>query len=210
MAKVTCARFTFAEITSGGEGGAMVYHDGMMLDDYLAKVDITEDRTNDAEYADGNKIDSEAIATGAHMALELVNNNNDIRKGVLGYKEGSDGELLLTSKDAPFVGAGVLMANRFKGVITWEGYWFYKIKFATSGISAETRRDRTSWQHETINGDAVDVILTENGDAIYYAYKGGMTESAAIAWLKGHAQISDQADPSEETTSAATETTSGT
>jgi len=210
MAKVTCARFTFAGITSGGDGSAMVYHDGVMLDDYLAKVDITEDRTNDAEYADGNKIDSEAIATGAHMALELVNNNNDIRKGVLGYKEGSDGELLLTSKDAPFVGAGVLMANRFKGTITWEGYWFYKIKFATSGISAETRRDRTSWQHETINGDAVDVILTENGDAIYYAYKGGMTESAAIAWLKGHAQISESADPSEETTSAATETTSGT
>lgn len=203
MAKVTCARFTFAGITSGGSGSAMVYHDGVMLDDYLAKVDITEDRTNDAEYADGNKIDSEAITTGAHMALELVNNNDDIRKGVLGYVQGTDGELLMTSNDAPYVGAGVLMANRYKGAITWEGYWFYKIKFATNGVSAETRRDRTSWQHETINGDAVDVILTQNGTAVYYAYKGGMTESAAIAWLKGHAQISD-------TPSAATETVSGT
>ena len=210
MAKVTCARFTFAGITSGGDGSAMVYHDGVMLDDYLAKVDITEERTNDSEYADGNKIDSEKIATGAHMALELVNNNDNIRKGCLGYAEGSDGELLLKASDTPFVGAGCLMANRFKGAITWEGYWFYKIQFSSGGVSAETRRDRTSWQHETINGDAVDVILTENGDAVYYAYKGGMTESAAIAWLKGHAQISESADPSEETTSAATETTSGT
>lgn len=209
MAKVTCARFTFAQIASGGSGSAVVYEDGVMLDDYLAKVDITEDRTSDDEYADGNKIDNEAIATGAHMALELVNNNDDIRKGVLGWAEGSNGELLLTSNDAPFIGAGCLMANRYKGTITWEGYWFYKIKFSSGGVSAETRRDRTNWQHETINGDAVDVILTENGDAVYYAFKSGMTESAAIAWLKAHANISD-ASPSEETTSAATETVSGT
>ena len=136
MAKVTCARFTFASIASGGSGSAVVYEDGVMLDDYLAKVDITEDRTSDDEYADGNKIDSEAIATGAHMVLELVNNNDDIRVGVLGFQEGANDELLLTSKDAPYVGAGCLMANRYKGTITWEGYWFYKIKFASSGTSA--------------------------------------------------------------------------
>ena len=45
----------------------------------------------------------------------------------------------------------------------------------------------------------MDVILEENGDAIYYAFKSGMTESEAIAWLKGHANIT--ADPSEETVS---------
>ena len=49
MAKVTCARFTFAQIASGGNGSAVVYEDGVMLDDYLAKVDITEDRTSDDE-----------------------------------------------------------------------------------------------------------------------------------------------------------------
>jgi len=209
MAKVTCARFTFAPIVSGGNGSDVVYEDGVMLEDYLAKAEVTEDRTSDDEYADGNKIDSEAIATGASLVMELVNNNDDIRVGVLGFQEGTGGELLLTSKDAPYVGAGCLMANRYKGDITWEGYWFYKIKFASSGVSAETRRDRSNWQHETINGKAVDVILEANGDAIYYAFKSGMTESAAIAWLKAHANISD-ASPSEETTSAATETVSGT
>lgn len=209
MAKTTCARFTFAPIVSGGNGSDVVYEDGVMLEDYLAKAEVTEDRTSDDEYADGNKIDSEAIATGASLVMELVNNNDDIRVGVLGFQEGTGGELLLTSKDAPYVGAGCLMANRYKGTITWEGYWFYKIKFASSGVSAETRRDRTSWQHETITGKAVDVILEEDGDAVYYAFKSGMTESEAIAWLKGHANISD-ASPSEETTSAATETVSGT
>ena len=155
------------------------------------KVDITEDRTDEKEYADGHMIDSEKIPTAVHMVLELVNNNAVIKKDVLGMEEASSGgDLLLTENDPPFVGAGCLMANRFKGAITWEGYWIYKIQFAHQGVSAETRRDRTAWQHDTINGDGVGVQLAADGPVCFYAHKSGMTETAAVAWLKGHAGIS--------------------
>ena len=189
MAKTTCKKFTYAKYSSGGDGAAIVYSGGTMLDDYLAKVDITEDRTDEKEYADGHLIDSEKIPTGVSMVLELVNNNDDIKTDVLGYAEGSSGELTLTEADPPFVGAGCLMANRFKGTVTWEGYWIYKIQFTHQGVSAETRRDRTAWQHDTINGSGVGVVLAADGAACFYAHKSGMTESAAIAWLKGHAGI---------------------
>ena len=191
MAKTTCAHFTYAKYASGGEGGAISYTGGVMLDDYLAKVDLNEERTNEKEYADGHQIDNEAVATGVTVALELVNNNDGIREDVLGYEEGTSGEYSLTENDPPFVGAGFLLANRFKGTVTWEGYWIYKIQFTSGGLSAETRRDRTAWQHETINGTGVSVRLTSNGSVCYYAYKGGMaTEAAAVTWLKGHAGIS--------------------
>ena len=190
MAITTCKKFTYAKVSGGGDGSAMSYTGGTMLDDYLAKVDINEERTNEKEYADGHLIDSEKIPTGVSMALELVNNNDDIRKDVLGMAEGTSGELLLTEADPPFVGAGCLMANRFKGTVTWEGYWIYKTQFAMQGKSAETRRERTSFQHESINGDGVGVVLASDGAVTYYAYKSGMTEAAAIAWLKGHAGIS--------------------
>ena len=190
MAKVTCKKFTYAKYSSGGDGSAVAYTGGVMLDDYLAKVEITTDRTDEKEYADGHLIDSEKIATAAHMVMELVNNNDDIRKDVLGMAaNGDSGELLLTEGDPPFVGAGCLMANRFKGTITWEGYWLYKIQFAHNGVSAETRRDRTAWQHDTINGDAVGVVITSGGKTCFLAHKSGMTESAAETWLKGHAGI---------------------
>ena len=55
MAKTTCKKFTYAKYSSGGDGAAIVYTGGTMLDDYLAKVDITEDRTDEKEYADGAK-----------------------------------------------------------------------------------------------------------------------------------------------------------
>lgn len=190
MAKTTCKKFTYAKYSSGGDGAAIVYTGGTMMDDYLAKVDINEDRTDEKEYADGHLIDSEKIPTAVHMVLELVNNNAQIKKDVLGLKEGTGDEMLLTESDPPFVGAGCLMANRFKGVITWEGYWIYKIQFAHQGISAETRRDRTAFGHDNINGDGVGVQLGAEEEICFYAHKDGMTESAAIAWLKGHAGIS--------------------
>lgn len=193
MAKTTCKKFTYAKYSSGGDGSAMAYTGGKMLDDYLAKVDITEERAEENEYADGHKIDSEKIATGVSMALELVNNDDDIRKDVLGMATGTDSELLLTEADPPFVGAGCIMANRHKGTTKWEGIWIYKIQFTTGGVSAETRRERTTWQHETINGAGVGVKLTSDGDVCFYAYKSNMaTEAAAVTWLKGHAGISTQ------------------
>ena len=189
MAKVTCKKFTYAKYASGGDGSAVTYTGGTMLEDYLAKVEITTDRTDEKEYADGHLIDSEKIPTAVSMALELVNNNDNIRKDVLGMADATT-ELQLTEADPPFVGAGCLMASRFKGAVTWEGYWIYKIQFAMQGKSAESRRERTNFQHESINGDGVGVQLAADGAIVYYAFKSGMTETAAIAWLKGHAGIS--------------------
>ena len=190
MAKVTCAKFTYAKYSAGGDGDAAIsYTGGTMLEDYLAKCEITEERTDEKEYADGHLIDSEKIPTAVRMVMELVNNNANIKKDVLGMKE-VNSELILGEDDPPFVGAGCLMANRFKGTVTWEGYWIYKTQFAHQGVSAETRRDRTSWQHDTINGDGMLVDPAGNGAKGYYAHKDGMTEEAATAWLKGHAEIS--------------------
>ena len=190
MAKVTCKKFTFAKYDSGGDGTGITYTGGTMLTDYLAKVEISDERTDEKEYADGHLIDSEKIATAVNMTMELVNNNAAIKKGVLGMIDGSDGELLMTENDPPFVGAGCLMANRFKGAITWEGYWIYKAQFTPDSVSAETRRDRTTWQHQTINGTGVGVQLGANEPICYYAHKEGMTEAQATAWLKAHAGIS--------------------
>ncbi len=194
MAKTTCAKFTYAKYSAGGDGSAAIsYTGGNMLEDYMAKVDIQEERTDEKEYADGHLIDQEKIPTGVKMTIELVNNNAAICKDVLGLSEvGGSGteELLLTDADPPFVGAGVLMANRHKGTVAWEGYWIYKMQFTHNGVSAETRRERTSWQHETISGDGMLVQPLATGSKGYYAHKKGMTEDAAEAWLKAHAGIS--------------------
>lgn len=191
MAKKTCKGLTYAKYVSGGDGSAIVYQGGKVKADYLCKVDIREDRADDKEYADGHRIDSDNRLNGSGLDLELANNDADIKKDVLGYLAGTaDGELDVSEDDAPFVGIGFILCNRFKGVETYEGYWFHKVQFSTGGISSSTSREGAQWEHETINGEAVGVTLTAGGKVLHYAILDGQaTEAAVRTWLNTKAGV---------------------
>jgi len=191
MAKKTCKGLTYAKWSSGGDGTPLVYTGGKVKTDYLCNVDLTETRGNEKEYADGHQIDADKGLNAVALALELANNDADIKKDILGHEEGeSTGELIVTEADAPMVGIGYILCNRFKGEETYEGYWIYKIQFATGGVSSATRRDTEQWQHETINGDALGVSLAAAAKVRYYAHIDGQaTEAAVRTWLNGKAGI---------------------
>ena len=191
MAKKTCKGLTYAKYTSGGAGSAIVYAAGVVKEDYLCQVNLTETRDSQKEYADGHQIDASNGLNAVQLALELANNDPDIKKDILGYLTGSGtGELDVTDKDAPFVGIGFILCNRFKGEETYEGYWIYKIQFSTGGVTSNTRRETEQWEHETINGEGVSVKLTAAGDAIYYTQILGQTTEAAVrTWLNTKAGV---------------------
>ena len=190
MAKKTCKGLTYAPYISGGSGSAIVYGTGKAKTDYLCQVNITEQRDNQKEYADGHQIDVSNSLTAAQLALELANNDEDIKTDILGHVAGTGDELNVTDKDAPFVGIGFILCNRFKGVETYEGYWFYKIQFSSGGITSNTRRENEQWEHETINGESVSVTLSAGGDAIYYSHLDNQaTEAAVRTWLNGKANV---------------------
>lgn len=189
MAKVGIKCLTYAKFTGGGDGSAVTYSGGKMLRDYLARAELTETRNTQKEYADDHQIDGENCLSAVALALELVNNNADIKKDVLGHVTDTD-DLVVTGDEAPFVGIGYIMKNRFKGVITYETYWIYKIQFATNGVAADTKKEQTAFGHETINGDGCGVILTDGGKVYFYAHNDThTTEAAAVNWLKAKAGI---------------------
>ena len=196
MAKKTCKGLTYAKYVSGGDGSAISYgtNAGKAKVDYLCQVNITENRDNQKEYADGHMIDAANGLNAVQLALELANNDDDIKKDVLGHQTGSGtGELDVTDKDAPFVGIGFILCNRFKGTETYEGYWFYKVQFSTGGITSNTRRDTEQWEHETINGETMGVTLTSGGDTIYYSHLDAQTTEAAVrTWLNAKAGVPTQ------------------
>lgn len=199
MAKVTCKGLTYAKYSAGGDGAAVTYTGGKALTDYLCKVDIGENRDSVKEHADGHQIDSENQLNEVTLALELANANTDIKNDILGHittGTGDSAESIVTGKDAPFVGIGFILANRFKGTTTYEAYWFYKMQFTSGGVSAQTRREQTEFQHETINGSGSGVTLSAGGDVYFYAYKDGLTtEAAARTWLNSKAGVSNSSTP---------------
>ena len=190
MAKVGIKGLTYAKYASGGDGAAVTYTGGTKLDDYMAKADITENRSDVKEHADDHQIDSENTLNSVSLALELVNIDSGIKGDILGHVNESQ-ELVVTDAEAPFVGIGFICMNRFKGTVTYEAYWFYKMQFTSAGMSAETRREQTAFGHETINGTGSGVVLTSGGATVFYAHKDGLaTEALARTWLNAKAGIS--------------------
>ena len=190
MSKITVKALTYAKYSAGGDGSSITYTGGKQKTDYLCRAELTEQRSSVKEHADGRQIDSDNILTGVQLALELANNDDDIKKDILGFTT-DDGDLIATGDDAPYVGIGYVLANRFKRTVTYEARWVYKMQFSRSPEAVETRRDQTAFQHETINGDGEGCVFTAGGKTWFYAEKNGMTEeSLATEWLKTKAQIS--------------------
>lgn len=194
MAKKTCKGLTYAKYASGGAGTAVTYTGGKAKTDYLCKVDINESRGNEKEYADGHQIDSDNSLTAVDIVMELANNDDDIKKDLLGHitsGTGTNQSLVVTEDAAPFAGIGFILCNRHAGVETYEGYWFYKVQCSSAGITSSTKRDGANWEHESINGSVSGVIIENAGKARFYEHLDGQTTEAAVrTWLNGEAGIS--------------------
>lgn len=189
MAKVGIKCLTYAKYSSGGDGSSMVYSGGKMLEDYMARAELRENRANQKEYADDHQIDGENVLNNVTLLLELVNNCESIKTDMLGHVS-DGGDLIVTGDDPPYIGVGYITKNRFKGTTTFEPYWVYKIQMASDGVNAETKRENTAFGHENLNGEGMGVILTEGGKTFFYAHKDGLeSESLARAWLKTKAGI---------------------
>lgn len=190
MAKIGIKGLTYAPYTSGGEGGAISYGTGVKLDDYMIRADLTEERTDTPFYADDHKIDRENSMSGISLSLELSNMTDALEKALLGYVDGAvTGELNVTDEASPFVGVGFIRKERFKGAITYKGYWIYKIQFGKDSDSTQTKGETVDFQTETLNGDAVGVQLTSGGKTIYYTTIRKNSEADARTWLNGKAGI---------------------
>ena len=192
MAKIGLKCLTYAPYTSGGDFTTVTYGTGVMLNDYMIRADIGEERDDVKFHADDHKIDSEKTMNGATLNLELANMTDALEKAFLGYKAettASGADLQITDADAPFVGCGFYRKERFKGTVTWKTYWFYKVQFAKDSDSTTTKGESTDFQTETVNGDVMGVTLTSAGDVIYYVTNRKSSESDAINWLKQKAGI---------------------
>lgn len=194
MAKIGIKCLTYAKYKDGGRGSAVQYEAGKMKEDYMAKADLTITRNDTKEYGDDHQIDSENGVTAIALALELTNTDEDIETDMLGEEKKEAGkELAVTDADAPFVGVGFYMKNRFRGTSTFDAYWAHKMQFSRNTVSAETRREQTNFVHETINGSGSGVQLDGDGKTHFYCHEHMATEAEAKEWLKKKANITASA-----------------
>jgi len=190
MAKIGIKSLTYAVYSTGGAGGAITYTGGTMLDDYMIRADLSEEREDVKFYADDHQIDSENAMTGLSLSLELAGMTDNLDQKLLGHVSGTSPELNVTDAEAPFVGVGFIRKERHKGTVTYHAYWIYKIRFSKDSDSTQTKGESTDFQTETLTGNAVSVVLTSGGSNIYYSHARQSSEASAVSWVKGKAGIS--------------------
>ena len=189
MARIGLKSLTYATISTGGEGSAVVYTGGATKGDMMMRAEVTLNHEDVKMFADNHAVERANGVIGGSIALELAKLPNDVKTALLGYV--ADGNKLTVTEDpAPYVGFGYLTCEIEGGVKGYVGYWFPKVQFGLDNDSASSKGENTEFQSNSLTGEILGVVTTAGGKAEFYYTDKETTESAAYTWLKGQAGIS--------------------
>ena len=180
-----------APITAYTEGSAITYGTGMVLGPAVA-ANLTFDVADNPDYGDDVIIDNDNGINGYSATLETNNITKEGRAMVLGWEPigTTVTHYDVTDAAAPYVGWGFIRVKMFRGVRSYEAFWFHRSQFSPNGINASTKERQITWNHLQMNVQGMGVRLDNSGKAKYFQWMEFETEAAAQAWLYGKANIS--------------------
>ena len=180
-----------APITAYTEGSAITYGSGMVLGPAVA-ANLTFDVADNPDYGDDVIVDNDNGINGYNATLETNNITKEGRAMVLGWEPVGTTvtHYDVTDAAAPYVGWGFIRVKLFRGVRSYEAFWFHRSQFSPNGINASTKQRQITWNHPQMNVHGMGVYIDNSGKAKYFQWMEFESESAAQAWLYGKANIS--------------------
>jgi len=182
-----------APITSHTDGSAITYGTGMVLGPAVA-ANLTFDVADNPDYGDDVIQDNDNGINGYSATLETNNITPEGRAMALGWQQvtGTGSTVThyeVTDEAAPYVGWGFIRVKLFQGTRSYEAFWFHKSQFSPNGINASTKQRQIEWNHPQMSVQGMGVYIDNSGKAKYFDWMEFTTEAAALAWLKGRANI---------------------
>ena len=189
MARIGLKSLTYATISTGGEGSAVVYTGGVMKGDMMMRADVTLNHEDVKMFADNHAVERANGVTGGTIALELAKLPFDVQEAILGYAATSN-ELTVTEDPAPYVGFGYIVCEIAGGTKSYKGYWFPKVQFGQENDNARTKGESTEFSTDTLTGEILGVQVAASGSVQFYYTDTDTTEAAVRTWLNSKAGIS--------------------
>lgn len=191
MAYIGMRKPVAAPITAHTDGSAITYGTGLVIGPAVA-ANLTFDVNDNPDYGDDIVIDNDNGINGYSGTLET----NDLADGALDALLGwtktgtTDVTYTVTDDNAPYVGFGFIRVKLYRGVRTYEGYWFHKAQFNLASLNASTKQRQIDWNHPQLNVTGMGAYIDNTGKAKYFDFQAFETEAAATTWLNSHANIS--------------------
>ena len=181
----------FAPISAYTPGSAITYGDGAVIQEAVS-ANISWERSDNHFYGDDVELDSENGILGYSLEFEPSGLKDDARAYILGETV-QTGEYSVTEDASPDVGFGYVRVMRTTGTAgietSYEGWWFYKIKFGVSSEETRTKEQTIEWRTPTLSGSGSGVVLASDGKVVYAVHKTFATKAAAIDWVDGKAGL---------------------
>lgn len=172
-------------------GSAPTYSGGKVVAEAVSAA-LNWNRADGHFYGDDMELDSENGVLGYTLDFEPSGLADDVRAMLLGETVSSS-EYTINEDASPDVGFGYVRVMRTSGTggvsTTYEGWWFYKLKFGLTSEEARTKEQNIEWRTPTLNGIGSGVQQTSGGKLEFAVHKAFDTKAGAIAYVKGKAGI---------------------
>ena len=174
-------------------GTSISYGTGKVVAEARAAA-LAWNRANGRFYGDDVELDSDNGVLGYTLDFEPTGLKDDVRAYLLGETV-QTGEYTVNDQASPDVGFGyvrVMRTTNTSGVVetSYEGWWFYKLKFGLNNEETRTKEESIEWRTPTLNGVGAGVRLDSSGKLSFATHKTFASESDAIAYVKNKAGIS--------------------
>lgn len=172
-------------------GTSITYGTGFVIAEARGAT-VNWERSDAEFYGDDVLLDTDNGVTGYTIDFEPTGLSDTVRQNLLGEVKATS-EYSITDAAAPDVGFGYIRVMREDGTTsvetTYEGWWYYKVKFSVSSEETRTKEKDLEWRTPTLSGKGAGVQLS-SGDALTFAvHQSFSTMAAAKTWLKGKAGI---------------------
>lgn len=176
-----------AEVDAYTPGTSITYKAGTNFAEAVS-ASLSWNRADGHFYADDAEIDSDNGVLSYTITFEPSGLSDAARATLLGETLASS-EYTITDDAAPDIGFGYIRVMRDKGTLSYEGWWFHKVKFGVSSEETRTKEQSIEWRVPTLQGVGSGVSLDNTGTLAFCQHKSHATLAAAKTWLNGKAGI---------------------
>jgi hypothetical protein len=178
----------YSPVTAYTPGTSITYGTGAVVAEAVS-ASVSWERADGRFYGDDVQLDSDNGVLGYTIDFEPTGLSDAVRAGLLGETVASS-EYTINSAAAPDVGFGYIRVMRSKGVTSYEGWWYHKLKFSVSSEETRTKERSIEWRVPTLNGVGDGVSLDSTGKLAFAVHKSFSDLTSAKSWLNGKAGIS--------------------
>jgi len=149
---------------------------------------VNWDRADGHFYGDDVELDSDNGILGYTIDFEPSGLSDAARELLLG-ETASSSEYSITDAAAPDVGFGYIRVMRNKGTVSYEAWWYHKMKFGVSSEETRTKERSIEWRVPTLQGVGAGISKDATGTLEFAQHKSFNDLASAKSYLNGKAGI---------------------